>query len=93
MSPAAFNGFKAEHFNIGEHAKAFIDRKLNEFWAALEASAKAGKETAVDVCILPSWNWNLPVLANSKLCVRLLMVTAGKARGIVESVPEQGFEA
>ena len=68
--------------------KAFINGRLKSFRDALDASEKPGKETAVDISVMQSWNCNSAVVANDNIYDMLLMFTAGKAQGIVESVPE-----
>ena len=94
MRPVIFNGFKAENFKAwAKRVNSFTNGKLNGFRSALEAAEKLGKYTAVDIDLMQSWDWISAVVADSKLHDMLLMITAGEAQGIVESVPEQGSEA
>ena len=66
---------------------------MTGFRRALEAVDKLPKDQQVDQKVFSGWDWKDAVEADSKLHVWLLMVTAGEALIIVESVPSQGFAA
>ena len=94
MSPAVFNGFKTEHFKAwAKKVKAFTNAKFDGYRKALEASETMPKDQVVDASVIGSWRWDAAVKADSKLHDMLMLVTAGEAQGIVETVPGRGFEA
>ena len=93
MSPDKFSGGRSENFKAwAKKIKAYCNAKLAGYRAALEASEKVGASGTVDGSVMTSWSWPEAVEADARLYDMLLLVTAGEANGIVESVPGRGFE-
>ena len=59
----------------------------------MDLTEKLGKDKPADAGVKMSWNWAEVDEADARLHEMLLMITAGEAAGIVESVPSCGFEA
>jgi len=94
MSPAMFSGARTENFKAwAKKIKAYTNNKLPGYRQALEATEKLGKDKPVDGGVKASWSWDDVDEADSRLHEMLLLITSGEAIGIVESVPNRGFEA
>ena len=94
MSPAMFSGARTENFKAwAKKIKAYTNNKLPGYRQALEATEKLGKDVQVDMGVKVSWSWDDVDEADSRLHEMLLLITSGEAIGIVESVPNRGFEA
>ena len=92
MSPSIFSGLKSEAFKPwSKRVKAYTNVKAQGFRLALEASEKS--TSPIDGYVIGSWGWADAVTADGKLYDMLSLVTSGDALGIVESVPNRGFEA
>ena len=72
---------------------AYTNAKLPGYRQASDLTEKLGKDKAVDASVKMSWSWPEADLADARFHEMLLMITAGEAAGIVESVPSCGFEA
>ena len=91
-SPSSLNCLKTEHFKAwSTKQKAYTHVKVNGYRAALEAAEMC--KVLVDAHMIPIWNWSDAVVANAKVHDVLLLVTGTDALGIVEGMPNQGFEA
>ena len=88
MSPVVYNGIRNEHFKAwAKKVEAFTNTKFDGYRKALEALEKVLKEQVVDAGVIGSWCWGAAVKADSKLHDMLVLITAGEAQSIVETVP------
>ena len=71
--------------------KAYCNVEVNGYRKALEAAEKS--KTMVDSHVIQTWNWADAAVANTKLHDMLRSVMGPDALGIIDGVPNQGFEA
>ena len=71
--------------------KAYTDVQVNGYREALEAAEKS--KTTVDAHVIQTWNWAGTAVANTKFHDISPLVAGETTLGIVERVPNAGFEA